>query len=61
MDSVDTLCRLVPGVEVHVPYLNTVILKGYFAYLTQAEHMLTSANGFQSPDRVTWMQRRVAA
>jgi Fe-S-cluster containining protein len=37
MDSVDTLCRLVDGVEVPVPYLNTVILKGYFAYLTQAE------------------------
>ena len=37
MDSVDTLCRLVKGVEVPVPYLNAVMLKGYFAYLTQAE------------------------
>lgn len=37
MDSVDTLCRLVKDVEVPVPYLNTVILKGYFAYLTQTE------------------------
>jgi len=37
MDSVDTLYRLVPGVEVPVPYLNTMILKGYFAYLTQTE------------------------
>ena len=37
MDSMDILCRLVPGVEVPVPYLNTMILKGYFAYLTQTE------------------------
>ena len=37
MDRVDTLCRLLKGVEVPVPHLNTVMLKGYFAYLTQAE------------------------
>jgi Fe-S-cluster containining protein len=37
MDSVDTLCRLVKDVDVPVPYLNTVSLKGYFAYLTQTE------------------------
>ena len=37
MDSVDTLCRIVKGVDVPVPYLNTVEMKGYFAYLTQTE------------------------
>jgi len=37
MDSVDLLCRLVDGVEVPVPYISTVMLKGYFAYLTRDE------------------------
>jgi Fe-S-cluster containining protein len=37
LDSVDTLCRLVPGVEVPVPYLQAVEMQGYFAYLTQDE------------------------
>jgi hypothetical protein len=31
LDSVDTLCRLVPGVEVPVPYLQAVEMQGYFA------------------------------
>lgn len=37
LDSVDTLCRLVPGVDVPVPYLQAVEMQGYFAYLTQDE------------------------
>lgn len=37
LDSVDTLCRLVPGVDVPVPYLQAVELQGYFAYLTHVE------------------------
>jgi len=37
LDSVDTLCRLVPGVDVPVPYLQEVEMQGYFAYLTQGE------------------------
>ncbi len=37
LDSVDTLCRLVTGVEVPVPYLQAVEMQGYFAYLTQDE------------------------
>jgi Fe-S-cluster containining protein len=37
MDSVDTLCQIVKGVDVPVPYLNTVEMKAYFAYLTQTE------------------------
>ena len=37
MDSVDTLCRIVKGVDVPVPYLNTLEMKAYFAYLTQTE------------------------
>lgn len=37
LDSVDTLCRLVPGVEVPVPYLQAVEMQGYFEYLTQDE------------------------
>ncbi len=57
MDSVDTLCRLVPGVEVHVPYLNTVILKGYFAYLTQAEQFADIREWF--PTNPKGMRRRV--
>lgn len=34
MDSEDTLCRLLPGMQVPVPYLNTTNLQAYFAYLT---------------------------
>lgn len=37
MDSVDTLCQIVKGVDVPVPYLNTVEMKAHFAYLTQTE------------------------
>ncbi len=37
MDSVDTLCQIVKGIDVPVPYLNTVEMKAYFAYLTQTE------------------------
>lgn len=37
MDSVDLLCRIVDGVDVPVPYLNTMELKAYFACLTHAE------------------------
>ena len=37
MDSVDLLCRIVDGVDVPVPYLNTLELKAYFAFLTQTE------------------------
>jgi len=37
LDKVDTLCRLVPGVDVPVPYLQSVEMQGYFAYLTQDE------------------------
>lgn len=37
MDNTDLLCRLVPGGQVPVPYLNTVEIQGYFAYLTQSE------------------------
>lgn len=51
MDSVDLLCRLVTGVEVPVPYLNTVHLKGYFAYLTQDEQFADIRDWF--PDRTT--------
>lgn len=37
MDTVDLLCRLVPGMSVPVPYLNTSELQGYFGHLTQAD------------------------
>lgn len=37
MDSVDLLCQIVDGVDVPVPYLNTLELKAYFAFLTQTE------------------------
>lgn len=37
LDSVDTLCRLIPGVDVPVPYLQAVEMQGYFAYVTQDE------------------------
>lgn len=37
LDSVDTLCQLVPGVDVPVPYLQAVELQGYFACLTHEE------------------------
>lgn len=37
MDSVNTLCKLVPGMQVPVPYLNTSHIRGYFGFLTQSE------------------------
>jgi len=52
MDSVDVLCRLVPDVEVPVPYLNTMKLKGYFVYLTQDEQFADIRDWFPRPDSV---------
>lgn len=37
MDDVNTLCKLVPDMQVPVPYLNTTNVQGYFAFLTFSE------------------------
>lgn len=37
MDSVDLLCRLLPDMQVPVPYLNTLLIQGLFGSLTYKE------------------------
>lgn len=49
LDDIDTLCKLVPGVTVPVPYLNTTELQGYFAYLTQSEQFADIRQWFPAP------------
>lgn len=49
LDSVSTLCELIPGAQVPVPYLNTVTLQSVFAKVTQAEDFADVREWFPVP------------